>query len=253
MCCSLSFVRLNCGVTALFGPMMECASLEIVVSVSARRMSSLNHSGNLTVDFLQIVWCAKKENHRLPLIKPLTARFSKDGLKLTILGHLMTRLIIVIYFCLDLVYCTFFVSYLLSFMMIIKLLYWFQMRWLMWIFNWILNDTLAILVIQQEGYGMLFTKRTVQNVCKCGLSHACSALDILVWSTMSSVTNNLHLSCLFYFMTTSMFIFLFSACVYMCHVISSLHVKWISDGLIIWILFLRYMSIVAILSTSKVI
>jgi len=110
LCVVPCLLRLNCGVTALFGPMMECASLEIVVFVSVRRMSSLNHSGNLTMDFLQIVWCAKKENPRLPLIKLLTARFSKDGLKLTIRGHLMTRLIIVIYLCLDLVYCTFFDS-----------------------------------------------------------------------------------------------------------------------------------------------
>lgn len=205
LCVVPCLLRLNCGVTALFGPMMECASLEIVVFVSVRRMSSLNHSGNLTMDFLQIVWCAKKENPRLPLIKLLTARFSKDGLKLTIRGHLMTRLIIVIYLCLDLFYCTFFVSCLLSFLTIIKLLYCFQMRWLTWIFNWILNDTLAIPVIQQGGYGMLFIKRTVQNVWKCALSHACSALVILVWSTMLSVTNNLHPSCLSYFMTTSMF------------------------------------------------
>jgi len=55
MCSSFCFVRLNCGVTALFGQMMECAALETVVSVSAQIMSSLNHSRSLTMDFLQIV------------------------------------------------------------------------------------------------------------------------------------------------------------------------------------------------------
>lgn len=185
----LFFVRLNCGVTALFGLMMECVGLETVVSVNAQIMSSLNHSRSLTVDFLQIIWYVKKENHRLLLIKPWTARFSKDGVKLTIHGHLMMRLIIVIYFVFDLLYCTLFVFSLITSITVIKLLHPFQMRWLMWIFNWILNVTLAILVIQLEGYGTLFTKKIVQNVCIRAPKLVCICLFcliILIWSTMLS-------------------------------------------------------------------
>ena len=94
----VSFARLNCGVTALFGPMMECVGLGTVVSVSAQIMNFPNHSKSLTVAFLQKIWSVKKENQRPPLIEPLTPKFSRDGSKLIIHGQLMMRRIMVRYF-----------------------------------------------------------------------------------------------------------------------------------------------------------
>jgi hypothetical protein len=157
--------------------------------------------------------------------------------KLTIHGHLMMRLIIVIYFVFDLLYCTLFVFSLITSITVIKLLHPFQMRWLMWIFNWILNVTLAILVIQLEGYGTLFTKKIVQNVCIRAPKLVCICLFCLIICIWAAC----FISCQFHFFCFNglqLIVFLFCACVYTYLVIDSQNFKWFRNVLIERILFL---------------
>lgn len=81
------FDRLNCGVIAHSGLMMGCAISGIVLYASVQKASFQSPLRNHPDCFLLTMWFVRRENHRLLWIGPLMIQFSKDGLRLTILGH----------------------------------------------------------------------------------------------------------------------------------------------------------------------
>lgn len=77
------------------GQMMGCAIFGIVLSVSVKKASFQSRLRNPPVCFLLMMWFVRRENHKLLWIGLLMTKFLMGGLRLTIPGLMMMRLIIV--------------------------------------------------------------------------------------------------------------------------------------------------------------